>query len=85
MPLSIIFRPLGGYSGIVCRYYTAREKIAILLKICRIKRETNVSYCQAAALVGVSHMLGFCWHALREHYNNINIMKLPCYSAHHDP
>ena len=51
-------------------------------KIRRIKWETNVSYrYQAAASIGVSHVLVICWHALPESFNNINIKTLPCYSA----
>jgi hypothetical protein len=42
----------------------------------------NVSYrYQAAASIGVSHVLVICWHALPESFNNINIKTLPCYSA----
>jgi hypothetical protein len=82
MPRSIILRPPapGGASGVKRRRYTAREKIAIVSKICSIKRETNCSYRQAAALIGVSHTLVFHWHALRERFNNIDIKKLPHYS-----
>jgi len=70
---------------VLCRCYTAREKLAILLQICQVKWETNVSYCWAAAPVGVSHMLVFCCHTLRKPFNNIDIKKLPCYSAHIGP
>ena len=71
MPQSIILRPLGGDSGIKRQRYTAREKIAIVGKIHRIKRETNVSYQQAAALVGLCHTLVIHWHALRERYKTL--------------
>jgi hypothetical protein len=81
----IILRPPGGASGVKRRRYTVRKKIAITAKICCIKRETNVSYRQAAASIGVSHTLVIRWHALREHYNNIDIKKLPRYSAFHGP
>ena len=84
MPQSIILCPPGGFSGIFCWRYTTREKIAIIFKIRRIKRQTNVSYCQAAATIGVCHTLVFRWHAIRECYN-INIKMLPCYSAYHSP
>ncbi len=80
MPRSIILRPPGGASGVKCCRYTAREKIAIVSKIRRIKRETSCSYCKAAVLIGVSYTLVFRWHALREHFNNIDIKKLPHYS-----
>jgi len=83
MPWSIILRPPGGYSG-VTQNYTAREKIAILSKICHIKRETNVSFARLL-LVRISHTLVFHWHALCEWYNNIDVKKLPHYSAHHGP
>jgi hypothetical protein len=82
MPRSIILRPPGGASGVKRRCYTAREKIAITSKICHIKQETNVSYCQAAALIDVSHTFVFRWHAIRECFNNIDIKKLPRYSAY---
>jgi hypothetical protein len=82
---SIILCPLGGDSGIKRQRYTAREKIAIVGKICHVKRKTNVSCRQAAASVGVSHRLVIRWHALRERYNNIDIKKLPQYSAYHGP
>jgi hypothetical protein len=78
----IILCPLGGDSGIKRQRYTAREKIAIVGKIHRIKRETNVSYQQAAASVGLCHTLVIHWHALRERYNNIDFKKLPRYSAY---
>ena len=80
-----VHRPLGGDSGIKHQHYTARENIAIVGKICRIKRETNVSYCQVAESVGVLYTLVICWHALRERYNNIDIKTLPRYSAYHSP
>ena len=80
MPRLIILRPPGGASGVKRRCYTAREKIAIVLKIRRIKRETNCPYRQAAALICVSHTLVFRWYALRERFNNIDIKKLPRYS-----
>ncbi len=83
MPRSIILRPPGGVSGVVCRRYTAREKIAIISKILRIKQQTNVSYRQADATVGVCHTLVFHWHAIRECYNNIDIKTLQRYSAYH--
>ena len=82
MPRSIILRPPEGASGVKRRRYTAREKIAITSKIRRIKQETNVSYCQAAALIDVSHTFVFRWHAIRERFNNIDIKKLPRYSAY---
>ena len=85
MPQSIILRPLGGDSGIKCTHYSSREKIAILAKICRIKRETGLSYRKAAASLGVSHMLVIRWHAFRERFNNIDIKKLPRYSVAHGP
>jgi len=50
------------------------------LKIRRVKRETNCSYRQAAAFIGISHTLKFHWHVLREHFNSIDIKKLPRYS-----
>ena len=81
MPRLIILHPLGGDSGIRHRCYTAREKIAITAKIHRLKRETNVSYCQAAASISVSHTLVIRWHAICERYKNIDIMTLPHYSA----
>jgi hypothetical protein len=81
MPQSIILRPPSGVSGVACWRSTAREKIAIISKIHRIKQQTNVSYCQAAAMIGVCHMLVFCWHAICERYNNIDIKMLPRYSA----
>ncbi len=31
-------------------------------------------------MIRVSHTLVFCWHALRERFNNIDIKKLPRYS-----
>ena len=31
-------------------------------------------------MIGVSHMLVFRWHALRDRFNNIDIKNLPCYS-----
>jgi hypothetical protein len=85
MPRLIVLRTPGGESGIKHKRYTAREKIAIVGKIRRIKLETNVSYRQAAALVGISHTLVIRWHALRERYINIDIKKLPRYSAYHGP
>ncbi len=51
MPRSIILCPPEGASGIKRRRYTAREKVAITAKILCIKRETNVSYPQAAASI----------------------------------
>ena len=80
MPRSIILRPPGGASGVKHCHYIAREKIAIVSKIRHIKRETSCSYCKAAVLIGVSYTLVFRWHALHEHFNNIDIKKLPCYS-----
>ena len=84
MPRSIVLRPPGGDSGVRCRCYTAREKIAITAKIRRMKRETNCSYSyrQAAALIGVLHTLVIHWHAIRECFNNIDIKNLPCYSTY---
>jgi hypothetical protein len=64
MPRLIILHPPGSYSGVKHRRYSAREKIAILAKICRIKRETNVFYRQAAVPVGISHTLVICWHVV---------------------
>ena len=80
MPRLIILHPRGGASGINHHRYTAREKIANVLKICRVKRETNCSYRQAAAFIGISHTLKFLWHVLREHFNSMDIKKLPHYS-----
>ena len=85
MPRSIILRPPGGASGIKRVRYSSREKIAILAKIRRIKRETGLSYRKAAASLGVSHTLVIRWHALRERFNNIDIKKLPRYSVAHGP
>jgi hypothetical protein len=85
MPRSIALRPPGGESGIKRKRYTAREKIAIISKIRRIKQQTNVSYRQAAATIGFCHTLVFCWHAIYERNNNIDIKKLPRYSAYHGP
>jgi hypothetical protein len=82
MPRSIVLRSPGGDSGVVRQRYTAREKVAIVSKICRIKRETNVSYRKADERVGVCHTLVFHWHALRERFNIIDIKKLPRYSTH---
>ena len=82
MPRSIVLRPPGGDSGVRRRHYTAREKIAITAKIRRIKRETNCSYRQAAASIGVLHTLVIRWHAIRECFNNIDIKKLPRYSTY---
>ena len=75
----IILRPPGGASGVAHRRYAAREKIAIVLKICWLKQENICSYRQAAAMVSVSHTLVFRWYAIRERYNNIDIKILPCY------
>jgi hypothetical protein len=82
MPRSIVLHPPGGDSGVRHRCYTAREKISITAKICHIKRETNCSYRQAAASIGFSHTLVLRWHAIREHFNNIDIKKLPHYSTY---
>jgi hypothetical protein len=80
-----ILHPPRGVSGIQCRHYTAREKIAILSQICHIKRDTSVSYWVAAELVSISHMLVVCCCTLREHFNNIDIKQPPRYSGHHGP
>jgi len=61
MTRSIILRPPGGASGVAYRRYTAREKIAIVLKIRRLKQENNCSYRQAAGTVGIRHTLLFHW------------------------
>ena len=85
MPRSIILRPPGGDSGIKRKRYSAREKIAILAKIRRIKRETGLSYRKAAASLGVSHTLVIHWCALRELFDNIDLKRLPRYSVAHGP
>ena len=82
MPRSILLRPPGGDSGVGRRRFTAREKIAITAKIRCIKRETNCSYRQAAALIGILHTLMIRWHAIRECFNNIDIKNLPRYSTY---
>jgi hypothetical protein len=81
---SILLHPPGGDSGVQCRRYSARDKIAIISQICRIKRDTGVSYRAAAASVGVLHMLVICWHTLRVHFNKLNSKQLPRYSGHDD-
>ena len=85
MPRSIILRPPGGDSGIKRMRYSAREKIAILAKIRRIKRETGLSYRKAAASLGVSHTLVIRWRALRERFDNLDLKRLPRYSVAHGP
>jgi transposase-like protein len=85
MPRSIILRPPGGDSGIKRKRYSAREKIAILAKIRRIKRETGLSYRKAAASLGVSHTLVIRWRALRERFDNLDLKRLPRYSVAHGP
>jgi len=78
---------LAGVPGVVRRHHTAREKLSIISKIRCIKQQTNVSYCQAATTttVGICHTIMFCWHAIRERYNNIDIKMLPRYLAFHGP
>jgi transposase-like protein len=83
--LSIILHPPGGDSGIKRKRYSAREKIAILAKIRRIKRETGLSYRKAAASLGVSHTLVIRWRALRERFDNLDLKRLPRYSVAHGP
>ena len=85
MPRSIILRPPGGDSGIKRKRYSAREKIAILAKIRRIKRETGLSYRKAAASLGISHTLVIRWRALHERFDNIDLKRLPRYSVAHGP
>ena len=80
MPRLISLRPLGGASGIKHVRYSNRDKLAILSKIRRIKQDTGLSYRKAAAQVGVCHTLVYCWSALRERFNNLDIKKLPRHS-----
>jgi hypothetical protein len=81
----IILHQPGGVSGVQRRRYTAQDKIAIISQICRIKRDTGVSYWAAAASDGILHMLVICLCTLREHINNLNIKQLSCYSGHNGP
>ena len=85
MPRLIILCPPGGASGIKRVHYSSQEKLVILTKIRRIKRETGLSYRKAAASLGVSHTLVIRWHALRERFNSLDIKKLPRYSVAHGP
>jgi hypothetical protein len=77
MTPSIILRPLGGVSGVQRRHYTARDKIAIISQICHFKQDTGVSYWASAVSIGVSHTLVVRWHALCEHFSNLNISSSP--------
>jgi hypothetical protein len=61
MPCSILARPPGGATGMVCKRYAVRQKLQLLEEANRLRRLENLSIRGAAAKVGIPHSILVKW------------------------
>ena len=72
MPWTILVRPKGGTTGIVCKQYVHLQKIQLVEECRRLRAVHNLSPHGAARALGVNHTLLIRWTA-----------KLPALKARH--
>ena len=63
MPRTILVRPKGGTSGVVCKRYAHLQKIQLVDECGRLRAVHNLSLRRAARVLGVNHALLIRWTA----------------------